>query len=89
MADLKSVYLVHGDDDAKIDQWRGRLRKRAEAEHGPGALEHFHAASATPDDVVASVLALTFATGTRYILCLLYTSPSPRDRTRSRMPSSA
>ena len=27
-------------------------------------------------------------TGTRY-RCLLYTSPSPRDRTRSRMPSSA
>src|SRR5665811_800422 len=25
----------------------------------------------------------------RYELCLLYTSPSPRDRTRSRMPSSA
>ena len=24
-----------------------------------------------------------------YQLCLLYTSPSPRDRTRSRMPSSA
>ena len=28
-------------------------------------------------------------TGPLYILCLLYTSPSPRDRTRSRMPSSA
>ena len=26
---------------------------------------------------------------TRYGSCLLYTSPSPRDRTRSRMPSSA
>ena len=26
---------------------------------------------------------------TRYVRCLLYTSPSPRDRTRSRMPSSA
>ena len=26
---------------------------------------------------------------TRYLPCLLYTSPSPRDRTRSRMPSSA
>ena len=26
---------------------------------------------------------------TPYIYCLLYTSPSPRDRTRSRMPSSA
>ena len=24
-----------------------------------------------------------------YAICLLYTSPSPRDRTRSRMPSSA
>ena len=24
-----------------------------------------------------------------YLDCLLYTSPSPRDRTRSRMPSSA
>ena len=27
--------------------------------------------------------------GLRCLLCLLYTSPSPRDRTRSRMPSSA
>ena len=26
---------------------------------------------------------------TKFISCLLYTSPSPRDRTRSRMPSSA
>ena len=26
---------------------------------------------------------------TGYDICLLYTSPSPRDRTRSRMPSSA
>ena len=27
--------------------------------------------------------------GDRSRICLLYTSPSPRDRTRSRMPSSA
>ena len=27
--------------------------------------------------------------GMEDIVCLLYTSPSPRDRTRSRMPSSA
>ena len=27
--------------------------------------------------------------GTYHCICLLYTSPSPRDRTRSRMPSSA
>ena len=25
----------------------------------------------------------------QHLICLLYTSPSPRDRTRSRMPSSA
>ena len=25
----------------------------------------------------------------KFVSCLLYTSPSPRDRTRSRMPSSA
>ena len=25
----------------------------------------------------------------KHVVCLLYTSPSPRDRTRSRMPSSA
>ena len=29
------------------------------------------------------------APGAQVITCLLYTSPSPRDRTRSRMPSSA
>ena len=32
---------------------------------------------------------LVFGNGTNYSGCLLYTSPSPRDRTRSRMPSSA
>ena len=32
---------------------------------------------------------LELIAGTQYSDCLLYTSPSPRDRTRSRMPSSA
>ena len=30
-----------------------------------------------------------YAEGLPFEVCLLYTSPSPRDRTRSRMPSSA
>ena len=68
MAELKPVYLIHGDDDAKIDQWRARVRGRAESEHGPGGLEHFHAATDIPSDVAASLAALTFATGTRYLL---------------------
>ena len=29
------------------------------------------------------------STAMKALFCLLYTSPSPRDRTRSRMPSSA
>ena len=36
----------------------------------------------------ATVLGLV-AAGDDVEVCLLYTSPSPRDRTRSRMPSSA
>ena len=68
MADLKSVYLVHGDDDAKIDSWRARVRARAEQEHGAGGLELFDAAESTPGAVAGELQALTFATGTRYLL---------------------
>lgn len=68
MADLKPIYLVHGDDDAKIDEWRVRLRRRAEAELGPGGLELFDAASDAPGAVAASLATLTLATGTRYLL---------------------
>ena len=47
--------------------------------------------------VVMNVLAVTLESVSdfsvnytrQFYICLLYTSPSPRDRTRSRMPSSA
>lgn len=68
MADLKPAYIVSGDDDAKIDAWRARVRKRAEAEGGAGALEAFDASSSGPDAVAASLNALTFAMGNRYVL---------------------
>ena len=43
-------------------------------------------AKSRPDDMAATaVKAVVDQAG----ICLLYTSPSPRDRTRSRMPSSA
>ena len=68
MADLKPAYLVCGDDDAKIDAWRGRVRRRAEEEHGPGGLELFDARSSDPGEVAAALTALTFDPGTRYVL---------------------
>src|SRR5918999_5008926 len=68
MAELKPVYLVHGDDDARIDAWRLRLRRRAEAERGPGGLETFEGSASSPGQVAASLSALTFDTGSRYLL---------------------
>ena len=44
---------------------------------------------AVPTDQNAHYATSTLIVGNRYVTCLLYTSPSPRDRTRSRMPSSA
>jgi DNA polymerase-3 subunit delta len=68
VAPLKPVYLVCGDDDVKIDAWRTRVKKRAEQEAGQGALEHHEASNMAPDALAADLAALTFATGTRYIL---------------------
>ena len=48
-------------------------------------LKKIHDDANTGDNSVA-VIAVTRE---QYNICLLYTSPSPRDRTRSRMPSSA
>ena len=68
MADLKPAYLVCGEDDAKIDSWRGRVRRRAEEENGPGGLESLDARESGPDEVAAALSALTFGTGTRYVM---------------------
>ena len=68
VADLKPVYLVCGDDDAKIDSWRARVRRRAEEERGAGGLEVFDASASEPAEVVAALAALSFDPGVRYVL---------------------
>ena len=68
MAELKPAYLICGDDDAKIDAWRGRVRRRAEDERGPGGLDAFDARTSEPAEIVAALSALTFDPGTRYVL---------------------
>ena len=50
--------------------------------------EHILVAVNDNNDVLGVSQAVNFQ-GTWIYNCLLYTSPSPRDRTRSRMPSSA
>ena len=68
VAELKPAYLVCGEDDAKIDSWRGRVRRRAEEENGPGGLESLDAGTSDPDEVAAMLSTLTFGTGTRYVM---------------------
>ena len=64
--------------------------------HTIAMLGHIVTTPATYDDegeeLTAAVLANNYSVAVYSALaslCLLYTSPSPRDRTRSRMPSSA
>ena len=50
------------------------------------------AATASGEDIVKAFEIMTeyfYKAGVLYTTCLLYTSPSPRDRQKSRMPSSA
>jgi DNA polymerase-3 subunit delta len=68
VAELKPAYLVCGDDDAKIDAWRARVRRRAEEERGPGGLETFDARQSDPGEVAGSLAMLSFDTATRYLL---------------------
>ena len=61
----------------------GFIREAVMASYiGAGDLKSIYTTANTLPVVVANFVAVG-------IICLLYTSPSPRDRTRSRMPSSA
>jgi DNA polymerase III delta subunit len=67
------AYLIAGTDESKIDAAVGRLRARAEADGGPGALEVFAppaGSSAGPDAeaLAAAVPALSLTSTHRYLL---------------------
>src|SRR5665811_1595545 len=56
----------------------------------PGFLDlHAHLREPGNEDAETVASGLAAAAHGGFTTCLLYTSPSPRDRTRSRMPSSA
>lgn len=69
---MKPAYLITGDDTAKIEAAIERLRKRAEAAGGPGALEVLRGDGGTrpadPADVAASTGMLSLVGGHRYVV---------------------
>ena len=72
-SEIAPAYLIAGTDVAKLDAALARLRARAEAEGGPGALESFAAAAgstAGPDAeaLVAAIPALSLTASRRYLL---------------------
>jgi DNA polymerase III subunit delta len=68
VADLKPAYLIEGDDDAKIDDWRTRIRARAEREAATATFEALTEDRTPGDEVAAAIGALTLAVGRRYVL---------------------
>ena len=67
----------------------GDLRNAAGGAYRDGVLYFVQGDRAYAVGAASGSLMQTFRLETQVITCLLYTSPSPRDRTRSRMPSSA
>ncbi len=73
MADgLRSLYLIAGTDEAKIDATRARLRARAEGDGGVAALEVFESSEGkgAPDHeaVLAAIPAMSLTQSRRYLL---------------------
>src|SRR4051794_15651923 len=66
MADLKPAYLVHGEDEVKLDNWRARVRGRAKSEDA--SLELMHAERDSGDDVAMALASMTLSMGRRYIV---------------------
>jgi DNA polymerase-3 subunit delta len=67
MAELKPAYLIHGDDEGKIDAWRARVRARAQEEE-TATLEVLRDERLTGEAAAEAITALTLSTGRRYVL---------------------
>lgn len=71
-AEMHSLYLFAGSDQAKIDATRARLRVRAEGEGGAGALQVFEPSEGRggPDHeaLVAAIPAMSLTDARRYLL---------------------
>ncbi len=68
MAELRSAYLIHGDDHGAVAERRARLRALAEAESGAAAVEVLEGDAAAPAAVAAALATMTLAMGRRVII---------------------
>ena len=85
-----------GTNSSDYDSYTVAVQTAVSAYAGPGAVafdattgEITFTAGSDGDAMAPLPVVLNFTDDTLLEGCLLYTSPSPRDRTRSRMPSSA
>ena len=83
---LDRVTLVSGDTDIGPDEMYTTSSLSISMSGGSIRLVAAEAVALLKD---RAALRLNCAPDDLFVVCLLYTSPSPRDRTRSRMPSSA
>jgi DNA polymerase-3 subunit delta len=65
---FKPAYLIHGDDHGRIAERRSRLRALAEQESGASGVEVLEGEAATAEAVAASLSAMTFALGRRFVI---------------------
>lgn len=68
MADLKPVYLIHGEDHGAIAERRAGLRALAEREGGGDCVQALGDEEATPAGVAGALATMTLALGRRVIL---------------------
>ena len=92
LAELVGYGATSDGYDMVAPSGEGAVRCMQQAMHGlEGQIDYINAhGTSTPAGDIQELIALRTVFGEQApVICLLYTSPSPRDRTRSRMPSSA
>ncbi len=67
-AELKPVYLIHGDDHGAIAQRRAGLKALAEQQEGGSGAETLTGDAATPEGVAAALAAMSLQIGWRVIV---------------------
>ena len=75
--------------EAGVGEWYKKVGDSVSVDEAIVELETDKAAQEVMSPVSGKIVEIMSATGDTVQVCLLYTSPSPRDRQKSRMPSSA